>query len=185
MAMGKAGNPRQGPLKRLWSDENGSAAVEAAFVLPILIMMMLGTLELGMALFSQSVLDGATRDVARQIKTGQMVGKTATDFKAALCSRTGDSAGVGIVASALLDCEKYFFDVEAYTTVAALNTAITSPTLAAPSALTFTSGTGGGSPSYMAVRVLFPRPSILPVSITHLVASENLESTVIFRNEPF
>lgn len=45
--------------------EDGSAAVEFAFVLPILLMILLGIMEFGIILYRQEVLTNASREGAR------------------------------------------------------------------------------------------------------------------------
>jgi len=45
--------------------EDGSAAVEFAFVLPILLMILLGIMEFGIILYRQEVITNASREGAR------------------------------------------------------------------------------------------------------------------------
>ena len=57
-------------LKALWADKRGSAFLEFAFALPIVIIVLAGTLELGLVLFADSLLEGAVRDTSRLGITG-------------------------------------------------------------------------------------------------------------------
>lgn len=178
----------------LMRDERGMTAVEFALVAPWLFALMLGILELGTALFAQSMMDAAARDAARAIRTGNVQlppgssasgAQAASDaFKAILCQETGNSAGQGLVAIGLLDCQKFVFDVQSFSTITALNTAInpTPPATAPAPSQQFLPGNPG---DYVAVQVIYNRPSLLPAAITHLLSTETLEATVIFRNEPF
>src|SRR5277367_5126476 len=69
-------------------DERGAAAIEFAFVAPMFLLLLLVIAELGLTLATQSVLDGATRDAARLIRTGQIQSQTSpiTTFHTQLCS---------------------------------------------------------------------------------------------------
>jgi Flp pilus assembly protein TadG len=69
-------------------DERGSAAIEFAFVGPPFLLLILAIIELGMTLVTQSVLDGAARDAARLIRTGQIQtqGSPIGAFQTQLCS---------------------------------------------------------------------------------------------------
>src|SRR5579863_8193802 len=53
------------------ADTSGSTIVEFAIVGPWFLLLLLAIIELGLTLFTQSVLDGATRDAARLVRTGQ------------------------------------------------------------------------------------------------------------------
>ena len=57
-------------LKALWACKRGSAFLEFAFALPIVIIVLAGTLELGLVLFADSLLEGAVRDTSRLGITG-------------------------------------------------------------------------------------------------------------------
>lgn len=56
-----------GRRKRLWrpASERGAAAVEFALVLPLLLAMLLGVVEMGLALYDKAVLTHASREGAR------------------------------------------------------------------------------------------------------------------------
>ncbi len=51
--------------------DRGAAAVEFALVLPILIMLLLGVIEFGYAMFVQSTIAGAAREGARSLAITQ------------------------------------------------------------------------------------------------------------------
>jgi Flp pilus assembly protein TadG len=54
----------------LWACQRGAAALEFAFALPILILIMAGIFDLGMALFAEVLMEGAVRDTSRLGITG-------------------------------------------------------------------------------------------------------------------
>jgi Flp pilus assembly protein TadG len=198
MLSARQDNPmkRHGKTRRWMRDEQGSVIVEIAMILPVLLTLMLGTLELGLTLFAQSLMDGAARDAARVIRTGGVqvppgdgaasAAAAQAAFKKILCQETGDSSGVGVVSTAVLDCEKYIYVVQNYATVAALNNAINpAPPAPPPVPPAATSFSPGNPQDYVSVQVFYQRPSLLPTKVTHLLANASLQSTVIFRNEPF
>jgi Flp pilus assembly protein TadG len=65
---------------------SGSAALEFAMVAPVLFMFLFGVIETGVIFFAQSMLQNATADTARQIRTGQLSGTlTADQIRANVC----------------------------------------------------------------------------------------------------
>jgi Flp pilus assembly protein TadG len=52
-------------------DRRGVAAVEAAFCLPVILTMLLGTWEIGRMVEIQQILDNAVREGGRQAASGQ------------------------------------------------------------------------------------------------------------------
>ena len=69
---------RQG-WRRLWADRGGASAVEFAIVLPVFILLVLGSISAALLVFSISSLNYAVEDAARCAA----VNKT-------LCSNAGD-----------------------------------------------------------------------------------------------
>ena len=68
-------------LGRLGRDEHGAALIEAGFVLPTLLLMIIGTLEIGGIMLSNTLLEGAIADASRQGITGYTVeGKTREEY---------------------------------------------------------------------------------------------------------
>jgi hypothetical protein len=54
-------------LARLIACRRGVAAVEAAFVFPILIALLIGTVEFSFVLFTNNSMQNAARDISRQL----------------------------------------------------------------------------------------------------------------------
>ena len=50
---------------RLWKREDGSALVEFALILPILVLLLVGMMEFGLILYNQHVITNASREGAR------------------------------------------------------------------------------------------------------------------------
>ena len=53
------------PMRRLWSDRLGGAAIEFAIVAPVFIMLILGALEIGRMFYVRQCLEYATEQAAR------------------------------------------------------------------------------------------------------------------------
>lgn len=66
-----------------WHSERGAAAVEFALVLPILLMLVLGTIEFGRAYNVQISLTHAARESARIMAVSNDWTKTVTNGRAA------------------------------------------------------------------------------------------------------
>lgn len=54
-------------LRRLIADRRGAAAIEAAFVLPAMAVIVLGIMETGRAMWTQNTLQFAVDEVARMV----------------------------------------------------------------------------------------------------------------------
>lgn len=72
-------------MRRLKKDQSGSALVEAAFVLPVISLAAIGTLEVGMTMVSTTMLEGAISEASRTGMTGAAaVGQTREEYINAL-----------------------------------------------------------------------------------------------------
>lgn len=72
-------------------DERGTTAVEFGLIAAPFFALMFAILQVGLIFFSGQVLDNATSESARLIRTGQAqaAGFTAADFKNSICSTSG------------------------------------------------------------------------------------------------
>ncbi len=187
------------PFRRLARDQKGALAVEMAFVGPPFLLLLAAIFELGLTLTTQSLLDGAARDAARLIRTGQVQtqGSPIGTFQNLLCS---DMSSI-ISAS---ECDsKVLFEVQIFTsfgTVSFTPCTLNANQTGTGTACQFSPGAGG---QIIGVQVNYPRPFIIPWVGACLsggscwtgVGSANgtnpgagtatLTSTVIFQNEPF
>jgi Flp pilus assembly protein TadG len=180
-------------------DARGAIAVEFAFIAPMFLLLLLVILELGLTLITQSVLDGARRDAARLIRTGQVQSQTSpiTTFQTLLCSRMSTLMTVA-------NCDSnVIFEVQTFTSFGSVS--FTPRTLnnnqtGSGTLCNFTPGTGS---QIVAVRSTYTRSFIVPWVGACLsggtcwtgpgtAGGSNpgtggiiLTSTVIFRNEPF
>ena len=76
-------------IRRLAGDREGAVAIEFAIVAIPLLFLMFSILEIGRLYALSSVLEDATMDAGRRIRTGEMQtsGASAATFRAAVCDR--------------------------------------------------------------------------------------------------
>src|SRR6202023_473824 len=100
-----------GMFLRLANNRDGATAVELAFVGPPFLLLLGAIFELGLTLTTQSLLDGAARDAARLIRTGQVQtqGSTIGTFQTLLCSKMSALMSVSECGS------KVLFEVQVFT----------------------------------------------------------------------
>ena len=55
-----------------WRDERGAAAIEFAFVIPVVVLILTGIIQLGALLFLQSNMGDVARDTARRLAVGEI-----------------------------------------------------------------------------------------------------------------
>jgi Flp pilus assembly protein TadG len=189
-------------LRKFLRDEKGAVAVEMALIGPMFLLLLLSVVELGLMLFSQSVLDGAARDAARLVRTGQVqaAGSTTAQIAAFQNKLCGDLAAL-LTAS---NCaSNVIFDVETFATFTAV-------TFTHTPACTSNAGSGSGVPcpftpgntgQIVGVRVQYQRAYLIPWVSACLsggscwyglgssapsggTGKATLSSTVVFQNEP-
>ena len=91
-------------LRRFASCRRGASAVEAALVFPILIALLLGTIEFSFVLYTNNALQTATREVARQLAVNYLLEPAVADEVAGrLPPWVGDGAAVTVTQSAPAD----------------------------------------------------------------------------------
>ena len=71
---GDAGSrgPRAKGWRALWRDRGGVAAVEFAFILPILLMLFSGIVQFGSIMFLQNHMTNVARETSRRIAVGEL-----------------------------------------------------------------------------------------------------------------
>ena len=162
-------------------------------------MLLLAIIELGLTLATQSVLDGAARDAARLIRTGQIQtqGSPIGAFQTQLCSEMSSLMSVSQCNSNVI------FEVQVFTNFGSVSfTPCTQNAnqTGTGNACNFSPGTAG---QIIGVQASYPRPFIIPWVGACLsggsgwaglgtsngsnpgTGSVTLTSTVIFQNEPF
>lgn len=77
---------------RMIEDQAGAAAIEFALVLPLLIAMIIGTVEIGLVGLVSNNLDNSLQAAARTIRVGDAgAPTTASEFESKVCSRMFES----------------------------------------------------------------------------------------------
>jgi Flp pilus assembly protein TadG len=166
---------------RLLRDRRGAAAVEFALAAPLLVLLTLAIIELGLMVLVQSQLDGASRNAARLIRTGQaqITADPKTAFVNLLCNDM----------NSFVACPELSFYVQTFPSFSAAATTLkeTIPrdedgkvigTIFVP----------GGPSQIVTIRVMYNRPFITPWVGKYLGGAHEsafLRSTVVFLNEPF
>jgi len=157
-------------LKLLRRDGRGMAAVEFGLLAPLFIVLLCGILENGLILFSQTVLDNATRDASRLI----LLGNTTSDsFSTALCN------GV----NGIIPCSKIKFRVQSGTSFSGLSSAVQTDANGDMLNTQFSPGTFSQD---VLIQVSYNRPFLVPLyGMFSGVNSELLVSTIAMKSEPY
>lgn len=152
-------------------DKRGAVAVEFAFVLPVFLTFVFFILNIGLALFTQVVLDNAVDAAARQIQIGTPNAATSAALKTFICSKT-----FSLIPSCTTNLQVY---LGASTSFGGL----TSPVLSA-STITPATYTLGGTNSYQLLEVAYLRPFATPL-LFNGDSSEMIVSASAIEVEPY
>ena len=159
----------------------GSAALEFALVAPVFFILLMGTIEAGVIFFAQSVLQNATNDAARLIRTGQVASAsmTAAQFRTSICNEIGPLLACGT--NLQIDVESFAsFSTASFTTpLNADNTLNTNLNNYSPGAVC----------SVVLLRTFYTWQVVTPLLTPFLTNMANnqhlLSATAAFRNEPY
>jgi Flp pilus assembly protein TadG len=163
-----------GGFLRFLRHDQAAAAIEFAIGGSVFFLMICMIIEVDLIIFTQSVLDNATRDAARLIRTGQVqnAGGATTMFTQRLCTDVGT----------LIPCSKIQYNVQSGTAFSSLNATVKINGSGTMKNTQFTPGTSGQD---VLVQVGYYRPTIIPWLQTYLSNNEILISTVAFQNDPY
>lgn len=143
--------------------------IEMALLLPVILTMVLGALQLGLVLLTQTALEAAVHNAARRIRTGEIRTLGASAFQAQMCI---------FFDTGFLDCNKLVWNVKSGTSFTALQGSLLS---AMPASSTYSPGSGGNS---VLVQVYYKQLFVLPfVSSALMNGTLDLGATTIIRNE--
>lgn len=165
-----------------WRARDGAAAVEFALVALPFMFMLFAILEIALIFTIDSVLDNATVETGRLVRTGQasaMSMTTADQFKEELCDR------MIIFEGPCLDPGTTAIDVRI---IPQFDVDLDNPAADGEFAAGETQFTPGGPGNLILVRVWYKQPIITaflaPGSQELLSGKRILASTTAFRNEP-
>lgn len=168
-------------------DDKGATAVEFAMVAPLFFLMLGVTLETGVMMFSEYVLQTSVQEASRFVRTGraQEQGMTANAFKAKIC----DLAGM------IMDCQGkvtvYLNNNDSFNSLSTntpsyLNVGPASDGTA-PTSTTFSCG---GPQRPVALIATYDWDFVIPYFMgyfanTNGTATRRLAGFAMFKNEPF
>ena len=162
---------------------SGSAAIEFAFVAPVLFLFILGTIETGVLFFASSALQNATDDTARLIRTGQLSGTmTASELKTQICSEiTGLISSTNCNENLQVDLHSYSnFGSASYGSVTKKDGSLDSTKMSVEST---------GSCDVVLLRTFYPWTVMTPMMSALLANMPNgqflMASAAAFRTEPY
>ncbi|ENN89732.1 putative transmembrane protein [Rhizobium freirei PRF 81] len=167
------------PLRYLFTDRSGAAAVEFALLILPLSLMIFAIIEVSVMFFAASSLDASVQKMSRMIRTGEAAASnmTLTDFKVKICA---DMAFTFSCSDNLLIKVDVISNLSAVTSATAIDSA-------GNLAVTETFATGKAS-DYMLVQAFLPWSSVVnyfTYSSAKLADGRYLlDATVLFRNEP-
>ncbi len=161
----------------LLRDERGSAVIEFAFVAPPFILLLTGLIEISVMFFTGSVIEGATKEAARAIRTGQIQSDAdpVTAFRTKLCDSLYN----------IIDCTEVLFNVRTFSDFGSVSMPIE---IDQDGEIINNGFTPGGSGAVTVVRAIYRWEFITPLIEEALPggqAGNLIISTVAFQNEPY
>ena len=165
--------------RRLRHGRRGVTAVEFALVMPFFLAFLMGIIETGLVFYSNTVVEGAVADAARQIRTGQaqQSADALTTFRDRLCQSL----------FSIMDCSALAFDVRTFPDFSSVVLTIELDEDGNP--LNPPAFTPGGAGDIVVVRVTYRYTFLTP--LIGVPFSDNgtnsrlIISTAVFRTEPF
>lgn len=161
--------------------ERGSTSIEFAILGSSFLLLILGVFELGYMVFVQSVLDNASRDAARLIRTGQVQASSNAQqaFQTQLCNEV----------SSIIGCAKIIYQAQTFGSWSAAQTTLNQPPKRDKNGNLVSVGfTPGTADAIVAVQVTYNYP-FFTLWVGGLLGgslhSAFLSATVVFQNEPF
>jgi Flp pilus assembly protein TadG len=98
---------RRGAGSRLFRDRGGSAAVEAAFALPLVFLFMFGIIESGHALWLQNMLTYSVAEAARCATVNQTTCGTTAQIQSYAATAAGDNFDSSVFSASTPSCGNY------------------------------------------------------------------------------
>lgn len=169
-----------GLFRRFRKDENGAYAIEFALVAVPFLALLFAIIETALVFFADSILNNASAQAARLIRTGQAqsASMSAGSFKTSVCDT---------ISVPMFKCDKLHVDVKTYSEFGDVN--IDKPLDDDGNLVNnfeFKPGNGG---DIVVVRVFYEWPIVVNSFGIHLADMANgsrlLSSVHAFRNEPF
>ncbi len=167
-------------LSRFRKDKSGVYAIEFAMIAVPFFALIFAIIETGLVFFADSVLDHASSEAARLIRTGQAQeqGLSESAFKSRICTE---------LKVPMFDCAKLHVDVRTYTQFDQVN--LTEVLDSSGNLINNFQFAPGGGGDIVTARVFYEWPIIVNSFGINLADMANgsrlLGSVHAFRNEPF
>ena len=167
----------RGAGRRLLRDDSGGAMVEFGLLAMPFLLLLVGTMEISVMFFTGAVIEGATKEAARQIRTGniQTSGDPVTTFQNQLCEALYN----------VIDCSKVVFNVQTFADFGSVNMPIE---VDEDGEVINTGFNPGGSSAVTVVRTIYRWEFITPLinqAIPAGFGGHLIVSTAAFQNEPY
>ena len=160
-------------LQALRRERDGVAAIEFSLIAIPFFILLFAILETGYIFLLSVMLEGATADGARQVRTGEVTAATPATFQNTVCTNM----------YGMIDCDDFLYDVRIVPSFGGI------PPEAVPVDQASATFAPGSPDAIVVVRVMYRWNFITPLLENLLGADANgtrhLISTVAFRNEPF
>jgi Flp pilus assembly protein TadG len=163
------------PVRRsAFACRRGSVGLEFAAVAVPFFLLVCGTVELGLMAVDGAILDGATREAARQVRTGQaqQSADPLTTFRNRLCGEV----------SGMIDCGRITFDVRSFPDFSSVSVPPLYDAEGNPQPTDFQPGQ---SSEVVVVRTTMRWSFVTPLLSQVVGNSRDLTASFVFRNEPF
>jgi len=171
------GRPLRAAFGPVLRDESGAAMMEFALVAPPFVLLLVGSLEVSLMFFTDAVIEGATKEAARQIRTGNIQGSAEPEdaFRTKLCEEL-----FGVI-----DCTKVAFNVQTFESFGAVSMPVE---VDEDGEVVNTGFVPGGASAVTVVRAMYRWQFFTPL-IDELLPTgfggHLLVSTAAFQNEPY
>ena len=163
------------------ASQRGSAAIEFAIVAPILLALIVATLQTSILFFVQQTLESTVEMSARTLATGlaQTTGMTGPAFRTALCKTLPP----------FLRCDAIVIDVRAIDGFTQAGNGLPSLVDSAGNPIAAGAFAPGDAGSVVVMRVVYPFPVLpgpLGFSLSNMGGGKRLlMATSVFRTEPY
>ncbi|NIA70231.1 pilus assembly protein [Pelagibius litoralis] len=158
-------------------DNSGGVVIEFALVAPPFFLLMAGLIELSIMFFTSSVIEGATKEAARAIRTGQVQSQAdpVVAFQNQLCGALYN----------VIDCTEVIYNVRTFSDFGA----VSMPIEVDENGDIINNGfVPGGSSAVTVVRAMYRWHFTTPLMDSVIPTGPGgslLVSTVAFQNEPY
>jgi Flp pilus assembly protein TadG len=177
-------------IMRFGAQRSAATALEFAMVVPVFLVLVIETFQLGLYFYTSASLNYATSEAARQILTGAVgqQGLTAAQFLTnVLCPALPGSMSCANVVTNVVNVPEAIAPGGFYSFLNANQTGIAPPAVMENSQTSFCPGSTG---SYVYLQVYYAMPVLSPIWMAFAVSWNGgnvhfVSASAAFKNEPF